>query len=504
MAFQVIRNFNGFVWVNVNAVLSKNITLYDSNENVEGKLIVTDKILVCGDITGNDHLQYNQYEQINIETFNNLLNSYTLNFNVNADNASCTESSRKVSNGSPIGSLPIPTRTGFNFDGWFTSPLGGTKVSPNATFTTANDITLYAHWTVKSFSASWISGTGCTIVVTRTSSPNKGTTGVINSGDTVYYGDVLSVKYAALTGYTLDTTGSTSITVTGDVTGSDIYATATVNSYTALWSVGTGYTISVKRISSPKAGAATGIINSGTAVYYGDILNVTYTASTGYTLRTNGLTSITVTGNVTNSDIYATATINSYTYNIVYRSSNGTDLGSSSATYNYGTTNTILPPAKDGYNTPSSQSVTWDSTSAKTIVFTYTPTSQPTRQVISKGNWWKSSSGNTSLDYVVEAEWRNRTANSVEIRIIWTNTITNKYSEGKYGFKQEFEWWGWHQIADASNFKTAGGTRTASNTSGWHTYSCTPDDISQNTGSEWRDNNGKSGSWSGKVYFPKY
>ena len=105
---------------------------------------------------------------------------------------------------------------------------------------------------------------------------------------------------------------------------------------------------------------------------------------------------------------------------------------------------------------------------------------------------------------MIEAEWRNRTANSVEIRIKWTNTITNSYNQGYYGYKQEFEWWGWHQIASASDFSTAGGTRTASNVSGWHTYSCTPSDISQNTGGEWRDNNGKSGTWSGKIYFPKY
>ena len=490
---------------NTNAVLCKNTLLYESNENVEGTLIVNDKILVCGDVSGRDHLQYKQYEQIDSETFENLLNSYTLSFNVNASDASCSESSRRVSNSMPIGNLPTPTRTGFNFDGWYTAVTGGNKVSATTIFTTASDVTLYAHWTVKSYTASWSTGTGYSISVKRTSSPKAGaSTGTINSGATVYYGDVLSVTYTASTGYTIGSKGSTSITVNGNVTSSNIYATATVNSYKVSWNTGTGYTIAVNRTSSPKGGASTGALSNGATIYYGDVLSVTYTASTGYSISSKGSTSITVTGNVTSSNIYATAKVNSYTYNIVYKSSNGTDLGSSTATYNYGTTNTISAPAKSGYDTPGSQSVKWDSTSPKTITFTYTPTAQPTRQTIDSGRWWTSSSGNTYIDYKVEAEWRNRTANSVEIRIIWTNTIVNDYNQGRYGYKQEFEWWGMHQIAAASEFNTAGGTRSASNTSGWHTYSCTPDDISQNTGSYWQDNNGKSGEWGGTVYFPKY
>ncbi len=215
---------------NVNAVLCKNTTLYDSNENVEGKLIVSDKILVCGDITGKDHLQYNQYEQIDSDTFDNLLNSYTLNFNVNASGASCTEPSRRVPNSSPIGNLPTPTRTGFDFDGWYTASSGGTKVSSSTTFTTANDITLYAHWNVKAYTANWNTGTGYTITVKRTSSPNKGAaTGTISSGTAIYYGDVLSITYTKADYYTIKTSGKTSITVTGNVTASDIYATAELN-----------------------------------------------------------------------------------------------------------------------------------------------------------------------------------------------------------------------------------------------------------------------------------
>ncbi len=81
----------------------------------------------------------------------------------------------------------------------------------------------------------------------------------------------------------------------------------TVNSYTVSWNTGTGYTIAVKRTSSPNAGAATGTLSSGETVYYGDVLSVTYTRSDFYKITSNGATSITVAGNVTSSQIYATA-----------------------------------------------------------------------------------------------------------------------------------------------------------------------------------------------------
>ena len=582
---------SSFVSSNEHAVLCRSVdvikTDYAVQKGVFSELEVDGNILYCGTHSGDNLVRFERgnYVKISEELYNTYLNGvYELTFD------SCggvmSEISKTVYYGEIVGALPIPTRTGFTFTGWYTEQSGGTQITEKTVSSFEQNATVYAHWTankykvtwntgtgysisvkrtsspyagaasgnlgngaeiyygdvlsitytastgytigskgatsitvtgnvtssniyanasVNTYKVSWNTGTGYTIAVNRTSSPKGGaSTGALSNGATIYYGDVLSVTYTASTGYTIGSKGATSITVTGNVTSSNIYATATVNSYKVSWNTGTGYTIAVNRTSSPKGGASTGALSNGATIYYGDVLSVTYTASTGYSISSKGSTSITVTGNVTSSNIYATAKVNSYTYNIVYKSSNGTDLGSSTATYNYGTTNTISAPAKSGYDTPGSQSVKWDSTSPKTITFTYTPTAQPTRQTIASGRWWTSSSGNTKLDYKVEAEWRNRTANSVEIRIIWTNTITNSYSQGKYGYKQEFEWWGWHQIASASEFSSEGGTRSASNSSGWHTYSCTPDDISQNTGSEWRDNNGKSGSWDGTIYFPKY
>lgn len=43
-----------------------------------------------------------------------------------------------------LSTIPDPTRTGYAFLGWFTSPTGGTQVTTDTTFT--QDTTIYAHW----------------------------------------------------------------------------------------------------------------------------------------------------------------------------------------------------------------------------------------------------------------------------------------------------------------------------------------------------------------------
>lgn len=52
--------------------------------------------------------------------------------------------------GSKYNFLPTPTRTGgYNFDGWYTEPTGGTKITRDTTVTTAKTHVLYAHWSLK-------------------------------------------------------------------------------------------------------------------------------------------------------------------------------------------------------------------------------------------------------------------------------------------------------------------------------------------------------------------
>ena len=88
------------------------------------------------------------------------VNSYTLAFDGNGGKAS--ESSRTVQYGSQYGSLPTATRTGYAFQGWYTARDGGTKVSPSTTMGAA-DTTLYARWSVNSYTVSFDSDGGSNV-----------------------------------------------------------------------------------------------------------------------------------------------------------------------------------------------------------------------------------------------------------------------------------------------------------------------------------------------------
>ncbi len=251
---------------------------------------------------------------------------------------------------------------------------------------------------------------------------------------------------------------------------------ALVNSYTISWNTGVGYSITVTRTESPNAGAALGILNIGSKIYYGDKLKITYTADKGYSLSSQGSTSILVTGEVNSASVYASATLNSYTYDVVYVSSNGTPLGKETATAQYGTTKTLSAKTVPGYVTPANQSIVWNETS-KTITFVYSPAAVSTYQ--KSGTVGKA----PDINYSVKVEYRNRTATSVEIRVVWTSTII-AYNYTVYG--QKFNATcnsvstGAIQVAAFNAWKTAtSSNRSSTGTSSWLTIPLSTTDATE-------------------------
>ena len=69
--------------------------------------------------------------------------------------------------------LPKPTKSGYTFVGWYTASSGGTKV--NNTYTPTENITLYAHWNVNSYTLT-INPNGGTWNNTTSNSTKTGTT----------------------------------------------------------------------------------------------------------------------------------------------------------------------------------------------------------------------------------------------------------------------------------------------------------------------------------------
>ena len=74
---------------------------------------------------------------------------FKVTFNVSGGSAP-SPASTTVPFGSAYGALPAVSRTGFNFDGWFTAATGGTKVDSTTKVANAANHTLYARWTAVS------------------------------------------------------------------------------------------------------------------------------------------------------------------------------------------------------------------------------------------------------------------------------------------------------------------------------------------------------------------
>lgn len=70
--------------------------------------------------------------------------TYTVTFDANGGTTDTP--SKTVTAGGTYGTLPTPTRSGYDFDGWFTQAQDGVPVTGSTVAPTGN-ITLYAHWT---------------------------------------------------------------------------------------------------------------------------------------------------------------------------------------------------------------------------------------------------------------------------------------------------------------------------------------------------------------------
>ena len=74
--------------------------------------------------------------------------SYTVTFNTNGgDSLASSERTKTVTYGQAYGALPVPTRSGYAFTGWYTTSTGGSLVTSSTVFTGSSNQTLYAHWT---------------------------------------------------------------------------------------------------------------------------------------------------------------------------------------------------------------------------------------------------------------------------------------------------------------------------------------------------------------------
>lgn len=90
-----------------------------------------------------------------------IANSYTLT--LHAAGGTVALDYKTVTFGEAYGDLPVPTRNGYTFEGWFTAADGGAEVDSDTEVSVAEDHDIYAHWTANTYTVVFNgNGTGVT------------------------------------------------------------------------------------------------------------------------------------------------------------------------------------------------------------------------------------------------------------------------------------------------------------------------------------------------------
>ncbi len=142
-----------------NSMLCKQISLSQIDPALATSLKVNGNLLIATSekdiLSGKNLLKVTgKIVGITVDEFNKYLKGvFTVSFNANE--GIVNESSKTVVYGSTYGSLPTPTRDYYSFDGWYTAKDGGDKITESSVFNSAENVTLYAHWT-KNPTSDWV------------------------------------------------------------------------------------------------------------------------------------------------------------------------------------------------------------------------------------------------------------------------------------------------------------------------------------------------------------
>lgn len=304
--------------------------------------------------------------------------SVTVTYNTLGGNA-CSSPTKGVNIGSTYGNMCNPTRTGYTFQGWYTSETGGTKVESTTTVSNTSDHTLYARWTPAIYTVT-LNNQSATTAGTSTIYYQYNTTKTVN-GVTCYYYTDSSLSTCLSGGYTINKPTKTGYTFGGyftetngggtqytDTEGSfinNIYATTGNKTLYAKWTVNTYY-FDVNPDSGISSFDISGVVNPGTNLSdyyqqnnYGTTATITNVkAKTGYTYTGYTLSgSLTAASGSTNNSIKATlgagngaVALNSQAnkYTMTYNNNGGSGCSSKTVTYGsqYGS---LCTPTRSGY-----------------------------------------------------------------------------------------------------------------------------------------------------------
>ena len=251
-------------------------------------------------------------------------NKYTVNFDVNG--------------GDPLGydsmdiyfdtsySLPVPTRSGYAFQGWYNN----SELVTDGTWTRLDDLSLIAYWAIETYQINY--------------ELNGGTNSSNNPIAYNYEGETIVLADPTRTGYTF--LGWTSTAITEPTKNYTIPHNSTGNiTVTANWQANV-YTITL----NPNGG--NGLIDPSIEVEFDSYLQLPELSKTGYTFVGwyNNTTKYESGLWIIPSDIELTAQWTIINYNINYELNGGTNNVNNPSSYTYDSDDIVLEdPTRTGY-----------------------------------------------------------------------------------------------------------------------------------------------------------
>lgn len=133
---------------------TKYVLTFNKADHEKGLLSVTIKGLY-GALDGT--IRKVESTKTSIVDFDPAIATKVISFDPNG--GTCEIESARFTVNSKLSSLPTPQREGYTFDGWFTSPDGGTRVT-TSTPLGDEDRTVYAHWTAKTYTITYHGNNG--------------------------------------------------------------------------------------------------------------------------------------------------------------------------------------------------------------------------------------------------------------------------------------------------------------------------------------------------------
>ena len=152
---------NSYITSSVNrAIICKGLDVQKSPEAIQNgaasQLKVSGDILICDAHTGDENVNFTEstfgFKTIDLDTYNKYAKGmYQVTFDANGGALTSGDESVNVCYGEQFNAMPEAEREHFDFDGWFTEAEGGEQVTEASVFSSTEDITLYAHWTRKTY-----------------------------------------------------------------------------------------------------------------------------------------------------------------------------------------------------------------------------------------------------------------------------------------------------------------------------------------------------------------